>query len=71
MIKTTCTTMLTSEYNQYIVITDEVERAVAESGISEGIVTVISRHTTTGVTVNESLECLESDIEEFLARLVP
>ena len=71
MIKTTSLTFLTSEYNQYLIITDEVEKAVAESGINEGIVTVITRHTTTGVTTNEALECLESDIKEFLARLVP
>ena len=30
-----------------------------------------SKHTTTGVTVNEALECLESDIENFLGRLIP
>ena len=71
MIKTTSLNLLTSEYNQYFVITDEVERAVSESGIQEGIVTVITRHTTTGVTTNEALECLESDIKEFLGRLVP
>ena len=71
MVKTTSLTFLTSEYNQYFIITDEVEKAVAESGVTEGIVTVITRHTTTGVTTNEALECLESDIKEFLGRLAP
>jgi len=60
-------TLLTTEYNQMIRITGEIEQAVKESGIQNGIVNVISRHTTTGITVNESLECLESDISEFLA----
>lgn len=71
MVKTTSITLLTTAYNQFILITDEVEKAVRESGIREGTVTVISKHTTTGIAVNESLECLESDIEEFLNRLVP
>ena len=62
MIKTTSHTILTSEYNQYFIITDEVEKAVAQSGVTEGIVTVITRHTTTGVTTNEALECLDSTI---------
>ena len=61
----------TSEYQQYILITKEIEQAVAESGIREGMVTAISRHTTAGISVNEALECLESDIEDFLGRIVP
>jgi secondary thiamine-phosphate synthase enzyme len=63
--------MLTNKYNQMILITKEVEQAVRESGIKNGVVNVVSKHTTTGVLVNESLECLESDINEFLQRLVP
>ena len=35
------------------------------------MVTVETKHTTTGITVNESLECLQSDIDVFLARLIP
>lgn len=71
MVMTTSFTVLTNQYNQYILITDRVERAVAESGVQNGMVTIETRHTTTGVTVNEALECLESDIAEFLGRLVP
>lgn len=71
MIDTTTRTFLTSEYNQFVNITDLVSGAVAESGVREGAVTVISKHTTTGITTNEALECLESDIHEFLARLIP
>ncbi|MFK9093819.1 secondary thiamine-phosphate synthase enzyme YjbQ [Bacillus salipaludis] len=64
-------TIFTDQYNQYHIVTDAVERIVKESGIKNGVVTVQTKHTTTGVTVNESLECLESDIDEFLKRLVP
>lgn len=62
---------MTDRYNQFVRITERVEKAVLESGVQHGMVTVLSRHTTTGITVNESLECLESDIDEFLKRLVP
>jgi secondary thiamine-phosphate synthase enzyme len=61
----------TKTYNQMIVITPEVERVARESGIQNGMVTVMTKHTTTGITVNEALECLESDIDMFLRRLVP
>lgn len=71
MVALSSITVLTTAYNQLIRITDEVEKAVKESGVKNGMVHVITKHTTTGITVNESLECLESDIEEFLGRLVP
>lgn len=64
-------TIFTDKYLQYQVITSDVQRIVAESGIKSGVVTVQTKHTTTGIIVNESLECLESDIDDFLKRLVP
>ena len=64
-------TLLTKEYNEYTVITPKVLDIVKRSGVQNGIVTVLTKHTTTGVTVNEALECLESDIENFLGRLIP
>lgn len=63
--------ILTSEYNQYFIITDDVKKAVNESKIKNGMVTVETRHTTTGITVNESLECLQSDIDVFLSKIIP
>lgn len=63
--------LLTKKYNEYTVITSQIREIVPRSGIKNGMVTVITKHTTTGVTVNEALECLESDIEVFLGRLVP
>ena len=71
MIKIVPLKIMTDEYNQYFIITEDVKKAVAASGIRNGMVTVETRHTTTGITVNEALECLESDIDVFLSRLVP
>jgi secondary thiamine-phosphate synthase enzyme len=44
---------------------------LAESGVKNGMVTVMTKHTTTGITVNEALECLESDIEVALSLFAP
>ena len=63
--------ILTKTYNEMDVITPEVEQAVAESGIREGMVTGLTKHTTTGILVNEALECLESDIAYALGLFAP
>ena len=62
---------MTDEYNQYLIITKDVEEAIQKSKIKNGMVTVETKHTTTGISVNEALECLESDIDVFLGKLVP
>lgn len=62
---------MTDRYNQFILITKDVEQAAAESGIQNGMLTVITKHTTTGIAVNEALECLESDIDAFLKKIIP
>lgn len=63
--------ILTKQYVQMDVITEQVEQIVAESGIRDGMVTVMTKHTTTGITVNEALECLESDIQIALSLFAP
>jgi secondary thiamine-phosphate synthase enzyme len=63
--------ILTKQYVELDVITPQVEAIVAESGVKNGMVTVMTKHTTTGVTVNEALECLESDIEVALSLFAP
>ena len=63
--------ILTKQYVELDVITPQVEQIVAESGVKNGMVTVMTKHTTTGVTVNEALECLESDIEAALSLFAP
>ena len=60
--------LLTKKYNEYTVITQQVRDILPRSGIKNGMITVVTKHTTTGITVNEALECLESDIEVFLGR---
>ena len=52
-------------------ITDKCCEMVEGSGIKDGIAIIMTSHTTTGITVNESLPCLHNDMEEALERLVP
>jgi secondary thiamine-phosphate synthase enzyme len=63
--------LFTEKYNQMIVITEQLRRAVAASGIRNGLAAVVTMHTTTGISVNEALECLESDIDAALKRIAP
>lgn len=56
---------------EMINITQQVKDTVRECGISNGIVYVITEHTTTGITVNEALPCVEKDIMQTLDRLIP
>ena len=56
---------------EMIRITDTVRDFVAESGVRDGVVFVITEHTTTGITVNESLPCVEKDLMELLDRTAP
>ena len=52
-------------------ITQQVRDTVRDCGITNGIVYVITEHTTTGITVNEALPCVEKDIMQTLDRLFP
>ncbi|MDR3576089.1 MAG: secondary thiamine-phosphate synthase enzyme YjbQ [Anaerolineaceae bacterium] len=71
MFKLEKVVILTDKYNQMILLTDRLREIVAESGIQNGLAAVITMHTTTGIAVNEAVECLESDIDDTLKRLVP
>lgn len=61
----------TTKEMEMIDITDKVIEVVKKSGVKDGVVNVITMHTTTGITVNEGLPCLEEDTLETLKRLVP
>jgi secondary thiamine-phosphate synthase enzyme len=53
-------------------ITDEVRRAVAQLGVTDGAVVVYVPHTTAAVTINESADPdVARDIEAKMSELVP
>lgn len=52
-------------------VTPLVQDFVADCGLREGLVTVISQHTTTGLTINEYEVRLATDLREWLLKLAP
>lgn len=56
---------------EVINITDVVKEAVTSSGVRNGIVYVTTMHTTSGITVNEGLTDVETDLVAMLANLTP
>ncbi|MGQ9454214.1 MAG: secondary thiamine-phosphate synthase enzyme YjbQ [Armatimonadota bacterium] len=61
----------TKKKRELINITDECKKALAESGISEGLMLVSAMHITAGVWVNDNESGIHHDAMELLERLAP
>ena len=62
----------TTARNQMVDITDEVKKAVSESGVKDGLCFIFVPHTTAGVTINENADDdVKTDIINALNRLIP
>ena len=55
----------------FLNITPQVEEALAESGVREGLALVNSMHITSSVFINDDEAGLHHDYEAFLERLAP
>jgi secondary thiamine-phosphate synthase enzyme len=65
-------TIRTKKHTQFIDITHEVQSAIADLGVQNGLLTVFVPHTTAGVTINENADpSVTSDMAEALERAVP
>jgi secondary thiamine-phosphate synthase enzyme len=57
---------------EILVITDQVETAVRELGVAEGLVTILVPHTTAAVSINENADPdVPSDLERAFEAIVP
>jgi len=56
---------------ELIDITPQVERVVRESGVRDGVVNILTLHTSSGIIVTEGLPCLEMDVLNHLEALAP
>jgi secondary thiamine-phosphate synthase enzyme len=66
------TAIKTQTKQELIDITSQVERAVREVGVREGLCSVFVPHTTAGVTINENADPgVKEDILMSLSRLIP
>lgn len=76
-LETTCTcrhtsmTIDTTRRTEFIDVTGELQALVARGGLRFGLINVQTRHTTTGIVVNEHEPLLLSDFEAFLTRIAP
>ncbi|HEU0195531.1 MAG TPA: secondary thiamine-phosphate synthase enzyme YjbQ [Gaiellales bacterium] len=65
-------TVETSSREQFVDITGDIRRAVAELGLDEGAVLVYSPHTTAGITVNEGYDPdVAADVQDWLRDRIP
>ena len=65
-------TLRTSERNQFLEITEQVQRVVADSGVRAGMCVVYSPHTTAGITINENADPdVVHDMLLYLNRTIP
>jgi len=64
-------TFTTPARRQFVRITDDVQRAVDESGIDEGMVLVSAMHITAAVYVNDWENGLIHDFQVWLEKLAP
>ena len=56
---------------EMIDITPAVEQVIEASGVKNGLVLVMTTHTTSGLLVTEGIDCLERDVLAHLERLAP
>jgi secondary thiamine-phosphate synthase enzyme len=61
----------TRKSEEAVNITATVEEVVRKSGVRNGLVNVLTTHTSSGLLVTEGIPCLEEDILTHLARLCP
>jgi secondary thiamine-phosphate synthase enzyme len=64
-------TFKTAERREFVRITEDVQAAVDESGIAEGLALVSAMHITAGVWVNDDEPGIQEDVLEWLDKLAP
>jgi secondary thiamine-phosphate synthase enzyme len=64
-------TFETGKRREFVRITDDVQEAVDESGVEEGMVLVSAMHITAGVWVNDDEPGILEDALEWLDKLAP
>src|SRR3954451_6071449 len=64
-------TFNTDERREFVRITEDVQAAVDESGVAEGMVLVSAMHITAGVWVNDDEPGIQADALEWLDKLAP
>jgi secondary thiamine-phosphate synthase enzyme len=64
-------TFTTPQRREFVRITEDVEEAVRDSGVQEGLVLASAMHITAGVWVNDDEPGIQEDVLEWLDKLAP
>jgi thiamine phosphate synthase YjbQ (UPF0047 family) len=64
-------TFQTTRRREFVRVTEDVQAAVSESGVEEGMVLVSAMHITAGVWVNDDEPGIQEDALEWLDKLAP
>ena len=64
-------TFNTTERREFVRLTQDVQAAVDESGIAEGMVLICAMHITAGVWINDDEPGLQEDVLEWLDKVAP
>jgi thiamine phosphate synthase YjbQ (UPF0047 family) len=68
---TTYLTFQTERRREFVRITDDVQTAVDDAGVAEGMVLVSAMHITAGVWVNDDEPGIQADALEWLDKIAP
>jgi secondary thiamine-phosphate synthase enzyme len=71
VVQHTVLRLTTRHAMEFVDVTARLRDVIAESDIVEGLLMVQSRHTTTGLLINEDEPLLLEDLAELFERLVP
>lgn len=62
----------TSSHMEFVDITSQIQKAIKDSGISDGVCYVYNPHTTAGLTINEGADpAVQSDLIGVFKQMVP
>jgi len=62
----------TSGHTEFVDVTSQVQKAVTDSGVREGVCFVYNPHTTAGLTINEGADpAVQSDLIGLFKQIVP
>ena len=61
----------TTDKVEIIDITDNINAAIAESGLRKGLVNIYSKHSTSGVFINENESGLLEDFKDIIQLIIP
>ena len=71
MIKSTKIEFESKDYLEFRDLTDEVEKFIKDSGVTNGQVLVYSTHTTLAICVNEKESGIVKDFKALMCKLIP